>query len=601
MTYNEHELRELPQLFQNLGVKPEDLAWFDMDGNIVSGAEVIDKIGRLNAHLGKEDAKYYCTMVSPSDEEAKAMGETVPEQVVNGRAFIFDVMDVYAQNFHRKGITDRHNIVAFAIPHIYKSEAKQQIHWHIIMARKDASNKCKLSPLTNHRNTSKGIVKGGFDRVAFDAECEKHFDLRFNYKRPVEQSFEYLLAEKKGTSEEKAVQEDRLAQQNLPELKDSIEAAITRRIERLAKEAAERAGKERAIEEAESQKVAEKKSIPPQKQVETPRPSIKHVSEVTPVAVINANKSSDCRLAQEATCDAVRQEQNDIVAGYRSVRPIIERICELKNKAYELYDETNKSGINISKATVDALKGLAGIWKQNNEFSKQIREAKNRSDAVRAVCSIISKFNPTVGLTVLFLAMIAEDIRRSNLLAQKKEVLVNVESFRDKLTALEAEKNALIIQNQKRLQQYLDAECMYQEYRDGLQRIDKAVHDAKIDIQKETPESKPNNEIVKMFTVDYKRFRIKKASNGIYKLQQSVPDRSSPIVEHKYSKNIWEAKAIFTAFSEVAKDANGVYFKIKDYKTGKIRYINQYGNDLLEKQKQRLGIGIGKDHGGPHR
>ena len=39
------------------------------------------------------------------------------------------------------------------------------MHCHLIVSRKDQSNKKKLSPLTNHKNTKKGKVIGGFDRV----------------------------------------------------------------------------------------------------------------------------------------------------------------------------------------------------------------------------------------------------------------------------------------------------------------------------------------------------------------------------------------------------------------------------------------------------
>ena len=276
--YNEHDLRDLPRIFQELGVRRNDLTWFDMNGNLVKGAEVIDKIGRLKSHLRKRDAKFYCMMINPSDDEAKAIGATVEEQIANGKAFVFDVMDAYAGNFNREQIKDRHDLVAFAIPHIFKSGGKQQIHWHVIQARlsrgfkvdigegRYRTRRYKLSPLTNHRHTVQGVICGGFDRVAFDRECERKFDERYNYDRRVENSFDYCLSQKKGTAEEKAAQEFRLAMQNLPELEESIRAAINRRKERLAREAKERAIKEQlAKEERARQEVAriERKNAKP--------------------------------------------------------------------------------------------------------------------------------------------------------------------------------------------------------------------------------------------------------------------------------------------------------------------------------------------------
>ena len=51
------------------------------------------------------------------------------------------------------------------------------------MSRKDQANKKKLSPLTNHKNTNKGIIKGGFDRVKLFQQAEQGFDKLFNYQR----------------------------------------------------------------------------------------------------------------------------------------------------------------------------------------------------------------------------------------------------------------------------------------------------------------------------------------------------------------------------------------------------------------------------------
>lgn len=65
------------------------------------------------------------------------------------------------------------------------------------MSRKEQSNKKKLSPLTNHKNTKNGTIKGSFDRVnlfkqaaAEEEEEEEEEDKLFNYNR---QSIQNLL------------------------------------------------------------------------------------------------------------------------------------------------------------------------------------------------------------------------------------------------------------------------------------------------------------------------------------------------------------------------------------------------------------------------
>ena len=65
------------------------------------------------------------------------------------------------------------------------------MHCHLIVSRKDQANKKKLSPLTNHKNTKKGIVKGGFDRVSLFRQTECGFNKLFGYSRQQTELFDY--------------------------------------------------------------------------------------------------------------------------------------------------------------------------------------------------------------------------------------------------------------------------------------------------------------------------------------------------------------------------------------------------------------------------
>jgi len=71
----------------------------------------------------------------------------------------------YAKNFY-KGLSAE-DIKFYGKIHFNRnrSENRLNMHCHLIVSRKDQSNKVKLSPLTNHRNTKKGAIKGRFDRV----------------------------------------------------------------------------------------------------------------------------------------------------------------------------------------------------------------------------------------------------------------------------------------------------------------------------------------------------------------------------------------------------------------------------------------------------
>lgn len=72
-----------------------------------------------------------------------------------------------------------------------RSDNEQNMHCHLIVSRKDQSNKKKLSPLTNHKNTKKGKVTGGFDRVNLFQHAEQGFDKLLEYNRQQAKSFDY--------------------------------------------------------------------------------------------------------------------------------------------------------------------------------------------------------------------------------------------------------------------------------------------------------------------------------------------------------------------------------------------------------------------------
>ena len=77
------------------------------------------------------------------------------------------------------------------------------MHCHLIVSRKDQSNKVKISPLTNHRNTKKGVIKGGFDRTTLFENMEKEFDKLFGYNRQLYETFEYCNTIKNGSMTDK--------------------------------------------------------------------------------------------------------------------------------------------------------------------------------------------------------------------------------------------------------------------------------------------------------------------------------------------------------------------------------------------------------------
>ena len=142
--------------------------------------------------LLKTDAKFYAIHVSPSEKELLAMGNSEQEQAQAMKRYIREVfIPEYAKNFNKE--LSASDIKFYGKIHFDRSRSKnkQNMHCHLIVSRKDQANKKKLSPLTNHKDTKNGVIKGGFDRVNLFQQAEQGFDKLFDYNRQQSESFNY--------------------------------------------------------------------------------------------------------------------------------------------------------------------------------------------------------------------------------------------------------------------------------------------------------------------------------------------------------------------------------------------------------------------------
>jgi len=193
INYLQHE--DLARMKQ--GAAPEP--FFNQEKDYIRSQEVIYRLDHNKAQLGKADAKFYSITVSPSEKELRHLGETKAEQAQALKDYIRQaLMPAYAANF-QKGLGAA-DILYYAKVHHERNQetGKEDLHAHVIVSRKDMSNKLKLSPATNHRGTQKGAVKGGFDREAFVHAGEEAFDRQTGYKRDKQESFAYCHAVKNG-------------------------------------------------------------------------------------------------------------------------------------------------------------------------------------------------------------------------------------------------------------------------------------------------------------------------------------------------------------------------------------------------------------------
>ena len=188
-------------------------SFFNLTENNIYKSKVIKDIDSNIGQLLKTDAKFYAIHVSPSEKELQAMGNTEHEQAESMKRYIREVfIPEYAKNFN-KGLSEA-DIKFYGKIHFNRSHSDNELnmHCHLIVSRKDQSNKKKLSPLTNHKNTKKGTVKGGFDRKDLFQQAELGFDRLFNYDKQLTESFKYYNAMKNGSiSDQLSMQERQIA------------------------------------------------------------------------------------------------------------------------------------------------------------------------------------------------------------------------------------------------------------------------------------------------------------------------------------------------------------------------------------------------------
>ncbi len=207
--YIEHE--DLERMGQ--GIYTE--GFFNLQDDNIYKSQVIKDIDSNIGQLMKTDAKFYAIHVSPSEKEIQRMGNTEAEQAEAMKRYIREVfIPEYARNFN-KGLSAE-DIKFFGKIHFSRdrSENKQNMHCHLIVSRKDQTNKKKLSPLTNHKNTKKGVIKGGFDRANLFQQAEKGFDRLFDHNRSLTESFEYYNTMKNGSLTDQIKMQEQEAKAN---------------------------------------------------------------------------------------------------------------------------------------------------------------------------------------------------------------------------------------------------------------------------------------------------------------------------------------------------------------------------------------------------
>lgn len=236
---------------------PDMKPFFDQHNNEISAEEVIKAIDGNTAKLKKTEPKFYSITLNPSQGELKTIGDSPEalkqytreamkayakafNREIDGRPVNVNDIKYYAkverqrtfkgadkqiqenQPYATKILELKHQVRSIQreertgdikklkteiarlereAPHqldgkrIVRDMPKPgpQSHIHIIVSRKDVSNRYSLSPGSKYRASevemNGKMVKRGFDRDAFYRNAEKTFDAMFRYKRNYVESY----------------------------------------------------------------------------------------------------------------------------------------------------------------------------------------------------------------------------------------------------------------------------------------------------------------------------------------------------------------------------------------------------------------------------
>jgi len=198
--------------------------FFNHTNENLTKREVIEKIDSNKKGLRNDEAKFYTVTFSPSEKEQKDLLVKITGKDINNvneltkpekemfnqelQKYTRNAMDSYATNFERKKPLENGKDLVYAAKiennrswkgtdpevkkGIYKSgELKPGLntHIHVVVSRKDTSQKTKLSPLNTRRNE--------FDRTLYKIKAEKTWDKQTGYNRSIEDRADYQMAASK--------------------------------------------------------------------------------------------------------------------------------------------------------------------------------------------------------------------------------------------------------------------------------------------------------------------------------------------------------------------------------------------------------------------
>ena len=407
------------------GKRSECIPFYDTNGDEVSVETVISSIDSNKRGLHVEDAKFYSLIISPSEKEASRLGTKREEKLISIQTMVEKMMDRYAAGFGKDEIKSHENLLYYYTIHEYREDDTGMllpgIHVHMIVSRKSNDGRYKLSPMTNHRGETKGVIKSGFNRDTFYRDCERIFDKTFSYERRIAESYDYLNAMKHGSQETKsaliraAIHEENICEQ--------ISKSLATRAARLAREVA-------------------------------------------------SQKAQKEREAWQALQSENKKKRDKFWNSYNSYyRPLLDKLNDECQSTYTLYSSLKNEKADLSDDITTQFRELKTTYELISKKREELEKVEDYEDLVKAFTFIMVLANPFPMMILSLVLMIILDVKKGDAKTDIQIFRSHADQIRENIEDLKAEQKKLQCAQQDTLSHYIQVKDQKNELKKQLEQL----------------------------------------------------------------------------------------------------------------------------------
>ena len=398
-SYLEHENIEKAEA----GMEDQQIPFFDSYGRPVERKALVQSIDINTSQLHRDDAKFYSVILSFSEDEVKYMGGSRDEALASVHNVVERTMDQYAQNFHCDRVNSHADLKYYYTIHEYRSGFEPGLHVHIIVSRKDATNRFKLSPMTNHRSGSSGVIKRGFDRDSFYRACEKIFDQATGFDRSLERSYDYFNTMKHGNVE----QREALIREVFKDTVQEVNENIICRVETMLSEA--------------------------------------HVPEMQ----LEYMRQTQAEPAE-------KRKMNGFWNTYHSYyRPLLKSVKESCDSAFQVYNTAKECYSVCSDKISERYGRLNAVYKEINRLQSEIQNAKTSKTCIKMFCLLVAAVNPAPAIILALLGSIITEAQKSSSISQIRNLRTQAKRIKADIEQLKVKQEGLKVAKADTLKSYI--------------------------------------------------------------------------------------------------------------------------------------------------